>query len=157
MVAPRDIATYRVIDGLRLCTLLDQRPSCIPRPGGKGSKALGRTYEKKIGKLVKRTYPDLISGQWFEYYDNNGRGYCQIDHYLVFNEQVLVLECKLTQTSVAWGQMHELYKPVLEHMYKRPVTCVQVCKHVVDRTPTISELSEALAKPGSYFLWHRLA
>ena len=136
--------------------MLEGRPSYIPRPGGKGAKALGRAYEKKVGKFISRRWPGLISGQWFEFLDRNGPGVCQPDHYIPFEDQVLLFECKLTQTDVAFSQMDQLYKPILRQLYGRPVTGVQVCKHLVDRRPIITDLRETLLKPGSNFLWHCL-
>lgn len=155
-LAPRNIPGHRVIDDLRVCALLSARPKFIPRPGGKGSKALGRTYQNKVGKFIRRKFPDLVTGQWFEYVDANGRGWCETDHYLVFEDQVILFECKLTQTHVAFLQMDELYKPILRKIYGKPVTGVQVCKHLTERGRSITDVREALIRPGSNLLWHCL-
>src|SRR4051812_24584328 len=104
---------HKVIEGLRVCTMLPSRPSYIPKSRPKGSKAVGCAYERKIGKKLKKIWPDLVSGQWFQYVDQHGRSCCQTDHYVVLDDQVLLLECKLTQTDVAFTQMDQLYKPIL--------------------------------------------
>lgn len=45
---------------------------------------------------------------------------------------VILIECKLTQTNRAWPQMRELYKPILELVYEKPVVCIQACRNVRD-------------------------
>ncbi len=72
---------------------------------------------------------ELFSGTWISFRDANGYGYAQTDHYIL-GEAVLLVECKLTQNTDADGQLRFLYKPLLEHIYKRPVLMVQACKNL---------------------------
>ena len=150
---------HRVVEGLDLVALLPGRPKYIPLARGlRGSKAAGLAYEKKVGRKLRRLWPDLVSGQWFEYSDANGVGCCQVDHYVVLDYQVVVFECKLSQTPVGFSQIDLLYRPILEMVYGKPVTGVQVCKHLREIDPRIvSKVQSALAAPGCNFLWHCLA
>lgn len=151
-------ARHRRIDSLTLVALINGWPGFIPRPKGlKGSKAQGRAYEKKVARKLQRIWPGLISGQWFEYKDSNGIGCCQVDHYVVLPEQIVLFECKLTETDYAFSQIDLLYRPVLEMMYHRPVTGVQVCKHLVQLSPRlISDVRRVVQFPGLNFVWHCL-
>jgi hypothetical protein len=70
------------------------------------------------------------SGQWIAFYDAAGIGYAQPDHYIVFPDHVLLIECKLSQKSMAFPQMGRLYAPLLREIYHRPVVGVLVCKKI---------------------------
>lgn len=67
---------------------------------------------------------------WLEYYDVNGRGFCNPDIVLEADDRVLVLECKLTQTDVAQAQIEQLYKPCLKFMWAKPVFGVGVFRNL---------------------------
>jgi hypothetical protein len=147
---------HRQLQGLVSCQVLGTRPNCIPRSRLKGSALRGLTYEKKVGKFLKTLFPDLHSGQWFSYVDASGHGYCQVDHYAVLANQVLLVECKLTETPVGFAQIKDLYRPVLEQRYGLPVTGVQAARHLVSRRNLILNIRDALQQPGRDFLWHHL-
>ena len=86
-----------------------------------------------MGRFIQELLPPgaiLKSEQWFYYIDENGRNYCQPDHFVVLPTHVLLVECKLTQKSRAFPQMGGLYVPVLQHIYKRPIVGVQVCRNM---------------------------
>lgn len=129
---PRNICKHRVVDGLRFVVPLATRPACVPKSSRlQGARRAGLAFERKVGRELQRSLPTLVSSPWFEFQDKNGRGYCNVDHYAVLDDKVLCFECKLTETWVAFSQILELYKPVLEHIYGKPVVAVQVCKHLV--------------------------
>lgn len=73
---------------------------------------------------------ELHSGTWLYFSDENGPGYAQPDHYVVQDNRVLLIECKLSQTPRAWVQMRKLYKPLLEMYYNLPVLCIQACRNL---------------------------
>lgn len=150
---------HRVIYQLRSCALLPGRPSFIPKVKRLyGTKAKGITYEKKIGRRLGSLWP-VVSGQWFEFRDANGLGCCQTDHYVVLDDQVLLVECKLTETWVGFSQIDLLYRPILEAVYGKPVTGVMACKHLTTRVNPrlITDVRSALRVPGANFVWHCLA
>lgn len=145
----------RALEHLQLCKPCE-RPSFIPRAKLKGLPARGIGYERKVGKSLKRIWTHTRSGIWFEYFDANGKGWCQPDHYVVLARQILLVECKLSEKDLAWDQMRWLYAPILEMHYKLPVTRVQACKILRSRRAIIVDVREALAQPGGEFLWHHL-
>lgn len=151
---------HRVVVGLRRVQALASRPSYIPKSRRlRGSKAQGLTYEKKIGKRLAAVWPGVHSGQWFEFEDANGHGCCQTDHFVVLEHHILLVECKLTETWVGFSQIDLLYRPVLEKFFGLPVIGVMACRHLVTRhnPRLITNVSEALPRPGVNYVWHCLA
>ena len=67
-------------------------------------------------------------GQWYEFEDAGGRGYCQPDIVIPQDQFVVIVECKLSAQESAWLQARGLYKPVLEHVYRKPVHCIVATK-----------------------------
>jgi hypothetical protein len=92
------------------------------------------------------------SGQWIEFYDSNGHGNAQPDHYIEGENFILLVEVKLKQTIAAEGQMWELYAPLLVHIYHKPVVFVQAFKYW--RFTTESIRSPIEAKPNRMNSWH---
>lgn len=82
-----------------------------------------------------RDWPGFKHGQWLRFVDEGGSGCAQPDLFKVFPTHVLLLEVKLTHTEFAWPQMEGLYKPLLEEIFGRPVTTVQVCKNLRGYVP----------------------
>lgn len=146
---------HHQIFALSSCSSLQSRPSFIPPQRGRGTKALGLAYEKKVGKVLRRLFPEVFSGTWFEFLDDRSR-WCQIDHFVVLPGQVLLVECKLSEKDSAWSQMRDLYTPVLLSLYHRPVTRVQATKFLRSGRRPINDVREALLCPGGEFLWHHL-
>lgn len=113
------------------------------------------TYERTIGRRLKQQirdgelYAELISGQWFQFKDANGFGFCQTDHLLVTPTGIIILECKLTQTEKAWVQLDNLYLPVLSAVYSLPVYTIQVCRNLryVPTNGLITDLAEFCDAP----------
>jgi hypothetical protein len=122
---------HRVVEGLRWARPC-ARPACIPHGRPRGVKALGVSYERRVGAaVVARLGPASVrSGQWFEFEDANGHGWCQVDVLARLGDLVAVLECKLADVAGAQGQLRELYLPVVALATRRPVVGVVVVRHL---------------------------
>lgn len=125
----------------------------------KGSRAKGKTYERKVIKDFTRAKlaGRVLSSPWFTFADANGLGYCQPDILIFLQESIIIVEVKLTQTSSAWQQLELLYKPVVELVYKKPVYLLQVCKHLHWETSAqVSSIEEFVDSPrrGLWTLHH---
>lgn len=127
---------HRRIKGLRYVRALDDKPVSIPTSRPRGVKALGPRYEKAIESVL----PNAKRGQWFEFVDSNGQGYCQVDFVLQRDGFVVLLEAKHTWTLEGHLQLEQLYKPVVEMLTGMPTLGVVVCKRLV---PEVSELQSA--------------
>lgn len=134
-----------------------------------GVKAAGLAYERKFGKFLQREIDrgklvgELNSAQWLHWCGSwlelregvsclrSGKAYAQPDHYIIQEKCILLFECKLTQTDEAEVQLVALYEPLLEHLYKKPVLKIQVCKNIRHAIGPleINNLVELLAYPRS--------
>lgn len=95
----------------------------------------------------------LHSDQWFWFHDKNGPGYACIDHYVVGADTIWVFECKLSQTVEAYGQLFELYFPILRYVYPgKRILCVQVFKNWRYTADTVSDLKAC--KVGALNCWN---
>lgn len=122
--------SHRIVRGLlwaRAC----EKPTFIPVARSRGAKAQGRRYERLVAKALG---PSAQHGQWFEFADSNGLGWCQPDLLLQFNNFVAILECKNTWTNEGHSQGQMLYKPVVEKALGTRCVCVQVCKNLRNET-----------------------
>jgi hypothetical protein len=116
---------YRTVVGLKFAEF---SPEALMPPNKRrgGSRAQGLTFERKVARAL----PMALHGPWYHYVDVNGPGICQPDLVLINDEQVIAVECKLTDTPVAVGQLRELYFPILSAVYSRPVGGIIVVKHL---------------------------
>jgi hypothetical protein len=102
---------HRRIEGLKRAIPLSDRPSCIPLSKLRGAKAAGLRFERALHKSLKGS----ILGQWFEFEDALGHGYCQTD--LLFSrlpDFMIVVECKYTLVPGAHSKLSSLYIPIVE-------------------------------------------
>jgi hypothetical protein len=99
----------------------------------KGLAGKGTRFETKFIKQLKELIMEkgidckVGAGVWFKFEDEVKVGFCQVDCLLVFPTYAIILECKLTQTKLAWEQLTKLYHPIVSHILKRPVYTMQVC------------------------------
>lgn len=116
----------RVISGLSWAEACP-RPACIPKSRPRGAKAAGLRYERELAKAL----PLATHGQWWQFEDRAGPGYCQTDLVLPTEGGLLVLEAKYTWTQTGHRQIQQLYKPVLERATGKLVVGAVVCKVLI--------------------------
>ncbi len=135
------------------------RPKFIPVPKRlRGTKRLGVAYEKALAKAL----PAATHGQWFEYRDESGPGWCQTDLLLESERRVVVVEAKLTDLAAARLQLESLYLPVLRVAFPgKTVHSIVALRHVTnvpEDTQIWDRFSEALwaardSGPAPIFHW----
>lgn len=94
-----------------------------------------------MGQLL----PGLRPNQWVQFEDANGPGQCEPDAFLVTPEEVLIFEVKLTACRYGFEQLEGLYAPLLGHLFKRPVRCLQIAKALhpgLQEVPQVRALAE---------------
>lgn len=141
----------RKIEGLKWAAIAPRNPFPGPKKLS-GSAAAGIAFQNKLGRYLarqidlRRLEGKLYSDLWIMFKDRNGEGFAQPDHFLLQPTRIVLIECKLTQNDAAWPQLYGLYKPLVEHLFKRPAICVQAFRRMrveePDR-PKISIYSEA--------------
>ena len=138
--------THRVISSLSWARPCD-RPKSIPRArAGKGTKGLGIRFERSVSTVLG---PKAKHGQWFEFWDRNGRGFCQPDIIFLSGGNVYIVEVKLTNIEKAQAQLTELYIPVVSKALESPARGIIVTKYVTrvtDATLIANTLTEAIAR-----------
>lgn len=152
---------HRVVEGLEEVRLCVAPERFAKRKSRRGARAQGVAFEKLVVRRLGRAElrGESYAGQWLSFRDAHGWGFAQPDFFLVRPGVVLLLEVKLTLTDSGWTQMEQLYCPLLEKLYERPVTTVQVCKNLRGFKP--EGLVEGLARfgekhmPGRW-VWHTL-
>lgn len=153
----------RRIRGLRWAELRSSGPFSKRSPKARAQKA-GLAYEKKVGRTLKRMLRqeelegELRANQWVQFSDENGIGWAQPDFYLLMENGILLMECKLTQSDSATPQLLSLYLPLLRKIYNLPILCLQIC-HNLRYVPKklIDGPQELLGAPGpGIFVWHYL-
>jgi len=123
-----------VINKLQWAKALDERPSFIPSPRLTGVKRAGVLYEKRVAEYMKAIYGEenVLYGQWYNYKDRRGEGYCQSDIVILPHKgkkEIIIMECKLKSRKIAQIQLRYLYRPIIQHLYPdSPIIMVQVCK-----------------------------
>lgn len=144
-------------DSLHFARLIEQ-PSCIPKSRPRGTRAVGLRYERSLAKYL----PSASHGQWIEFEDRNGAGFCQPDFLLNFRPRCMVmLECKLSWTFDAVEQLDNLYRPVVEKVFGVPAVGVVVTKNLTNFPgywkvcPTLGAAIE-IAKQEQMSVWHWL-
>lgn len=122
--------SFHCIRGLRWARVAS-RPPTIPFSRAVGAKAAGLRYERSLARGIYQAK----HGQWWEYEDRDGPGWCQTDVILDQGGLVVVLEAKYTWTEVGDRQLSNLYLPVVSLALELPTVGVQVCKVLTTETP----------------------
>ena len=120
----------------------------------KNRRGDGLRLEKRVAKEIRHAVPgEVFCGQWIEYLDENGLGYAQPDIFILQEDQILLLEVKLTQTENGWAQMEDLYEPLLHHIYGLPVHQCLVCQNLRWTPDILVDAADEIQHAGT---WHFL-
>ena len=142
---------HRIIDGLFLATPC-KKPACVPAmaKGLRGAKRYGHKYETAFAQAMAQKFPSAcMAGQWFQFNDRNGKGFCQPDLILRTQKINIIFECKLTDVDTARSQLSHLYFPVVESALGKPVAGIVVTRHLTKETMmelVVDTLRDAVAK-----------
>lgn len=113
----------------------------------------GLRFERAMTKAL----PGWRSRTWFQFSDQNGVGWASPDLFLVQDDCVILIECKLTDTPAAIPQL-TFYRKLLTWHFKRRSLAVVAAKNVTQASANVvPSLSEALAlahRGVTYPVWH---
>jgi hypothetical protein len=100
--------------------------------------------------------PQAILGQWWEFEDKNGHGYCQTDAMTRVNGVLCIFECKLSYVPGAWRQLECLYLPVVSEALGEIPRLVQVNRYLrgVPDARVAHSLQEAISASGGRTVLH---
>jgi hypothetical protein len=123
----------------------------------RGSRARGNSYEAKACRQLRKHFDALRTGEWIRFRDYHGTGFAQPDSFLVLPDRLLCFECKLSTRQDGVGQIASLYKPLLAHIFQKPVTGVLVVKYLYEvPAPLIEEPEEATSSQLPFLTWQYL-
>jgi hypothetical protein len=108
------------------------RPRTIPQSRPRGAKRKGILYEAALESALRG---EATRGQWWNFADSHGPGFCQTDFFLEGDRWSLILESKYTWTPEGHSQIELLYRPVVELALGKPVLGIQVCKVLTPAVP----------------------
>jgi hypothetical protein len=120
-----------------------KRPPWIPHGRPRLlAKKLGIIYENRVAKAL----PGAIHGQWFEFWDLNGHGFCQVDFLMLpKGGNLTVFECKLTDCLEAEQQLEGLYLPVVAKATGMKARGAVIAKNLTIQSNRVTQsLKEAL-------------
>lgn len=149
--------SHRIVDRLFWADRAAERPPGIPISRPRGAKASGIRYEKALAKMFGT---GVIRGQWWEFRDRNGHGFCQTDLFQEGERFALVMESKYTWCPEGHSQLELLYRPVVEFAVGKPVLGIQVCRILKPNMPSeltiVNDIASAIdfAKSGSLVVLH---
>lgn len=138
---------YRKIAGLLWARQISKPAWAQLNSGLYGTKSQGLAYEKKVSKA----FPLAKRNLWFGFQDANGNGICSTDLVLDLGSEVLIIECKLTDTPKAVAQLQELYIPVVEKAWGHKARGVVIAKNLTsytDQRRLVRNFSEAMQYSG---------
>lgn len=124
----------RAIAGLKWAVAREVGPFSAAR--ARGAKAYGIRYEKQLAEALG---PRALRGQWFQFEDSAGKGWCQADLLMKWGDVLVCLEAKYTWVQAGHDQLDKLYLPILRSIVagKQPVVGVVVCKRLTPRMPGV--------------------
>lgn len=148
--------------GPLLSASLCSRPRGIPLPKRlRGSKAKGVAYEKKVVReLPRRLGLSLTYHQWIEWTQRDGqKGFAEPEGWFELQDEIILIECKLTGIHFGHGQMTDTYKPLLEFLFPdKPIRCLMICRGVLPSTPGpfVNSIEEFIQSDLPLATWHFL-
>lgn len=121
-------------------------------PKLKGAALEGIKYQAKVHQQLNSLHGNLLNEQWIKFKDAGEWRYCRPDSISETHDRIVVVEAKLSLRQLQKGLAQlRLYKPILEHIYDKPVVCVLAFKHWIVGTsnclPMIAEIREMLWTP----------
>lgn len=121
-------------------------------PKLKGKAAEGIRYQKRGAEVLAPLSGNLSIEQWIRFRDGRSIHHCRPDAILDTWDRTVVFEFKLSLRQLDKGLAQlRLYRPILEHIFEKPVIGIIVFKHWTigsgDSLPMIDHPEEVLGCP----------
>lgn len=121
-------------------------------PKLKGKALDGIKYQARVHRQAESLDGNIINEQWIKFLDNGKIHHCRPDTIVEQWDRVIVIETKLSLRQFKKGLAQlRLYKPILEHIYHKPVIPILAFKHWIvgsrDCLPMLPELAAVLYTP----------
>lgn len=128
--------------------------------GSNPAAKAGLRYENRVAKQLAQHVTDkhflrVEHNPWFTFSDQFGTANCSPD-FLLFTEdnQVIIVEVKLTWVEVAIHKLNDLYHPVITEALGLACWPLIICRNTTPKAPPAAlTLSSALRSPYRLLLW----
>jgi len=125
-------------------------------PKLKGKALDGIKYQARVHEVARGLNGNLYNEQWIQYNDNGRIHHCRPDTIVEQWDRVVVIESKLSLRQFKKGMAQlRLYKPLLEHIFDKPVVPVLAFKHWIvgsqDCLPMLPTINSVLHAPPNQF------
>lgn len=108
---------------------VDIRPSgYVRQPGLTAAQESGRRYESQVQDFLQDRFGYYLAEPTVKFTDNGVFRAVRPDGILPFKSHVVIFEIKHQHVPEAWWQLEKLYKLVLDELYHRPVSLVEICR-----------------------------
>lgn len=121
-----------ILGAVRDAVLLSSRDGGVTGPHTTSARSAGRKFEAKVRESLRHSLAgeswNFRPAQWLSFSDDSGHRSCQVDVLLEprGGEMPIVFEIKTARTARAWWQLHHLYGPVIESLFGRSPTLVEI-------------------------------
>lgn len=125
---------------------------------------IGLRYEAQVQSQLVKLFQEYVPEPELSFYDQGVRRSVRPDGILVRKNHLVIFEIKYTHVPEAWWQLEKLYKVVLDGLYHRPISLVEICRSYDPSTPfpcevgMISDLETWVSEHRSTFgvyVWRR--
>ena len=139
------------LKNLRSAKFVDTGPFTT-EPKLKGKALEGIKYQARVHNRALDLNGNITEEQWIQFRDGSSIYHCRPDTIVEQWDRVVVIESKLSLRQLPKGLAQlRLYKPLLEHIYSKPVVTVLAFKHWTVGSagclPMIDDLSHTLTLP----------
>lgn len=107
----------------------------VRQRGVTASQEVGRRYEAQVQEHLDRFFGEYVPEPIISFTDNKLYRTVKPDGVLVCPSHVVIFEIKYTHVPEAWWQLEKLYKLVLDGLYHRPISLVEICRSYDPATP----------------------
>lgn len=119
----------------------------------------GLRYENRVAKELEYHvhlghFTRIEHNPWFSFTDTFGSSTCSPDFLAYFNDNVIIIEVKLTWKEVAIHKLNDLYSPVVTAALGVSTSPLVICRNAtLDSPPMALTLREAIRSPYRLLQW----
>lgn len=108
----------------------------VRQRGTTASQEMGRRYESQVQSYLEDLFmAHYVPEPVISFTDNGLYRTVRPDGVLIEKDFIVIFEIKYQHVPEAWWQLEKLYKVVLDGLYHRPVSLVEICRSYDPATP----------------------
>ena len=134
-------------------------PAYAKARGSNPAARAGLQYEGRVEKQLRHHvtlghFRSVERNPWFQFSDEFGTAACSPDFLLFSDNELTIVEVKLTWVDVAIHKLNDLYNPVVSTALGSAAFPLIICRNLTrDAPPAQTSLSAALKSPYRLLHW----